>query len=298
MNEKIKSKWLRTNEPIEIYLTDSVKPKFNFNLQEKKIINKLQIIADKEINIKQDPQIPHNTNQTLTEYDIDWSKIIGYDDIKTVISSVLSTNSKKKTHLLIAGSAGTSKTVFLKVIESNLKRFGKNVHYLDSSTLSSSGVIEYLFCHDVDYLALDEIDKLEKPHQATFLNLLESGILQETKHKRIRKKEYPNLVTIATANYLDKLMHPLLTRFLVLEIPEYTKDQFFKISQALLTQQYGKTKEIALYITQKIWDIYTIKRKQKPNMRQCVQVGNISKNDKKQIDIIINTLDKYSKVYE
>lgn len=295
----IKSKWLKTNEPIEVYLTDSSKPKFNFSMQEKKILNKLQIIADKEINIKQDPHNPQYTNQSqqLTEYDIDWSKIIGYDDIKTVISSVLSTQSKKKTHLLIAGAAGTSKTIFLKVIEENLKRFGKNVHYLDSSTLSSSGVIEYLFSHDVEYLALDEIDKLEKPHQATFLNLLESGILQETKHKRIRKKEYFNLVTIATANYIEKLMHPLLTRFLVLEIPEYSKDQFFKISQALLTEQYGKTKEIALYITQNIWDLYKIKRKQIPNMRQCVQVATISGNNQKQIDVIIKTLDKYSKVF-
>lgn len=298
MSRQIKTKWLRTNEPIELFITDSSKPKFNFNQVEKKILNKLQIIADKEITINTNPQNPQITNQQLTEYDIDWTKIIGYDDIKTVISSVLSTQSKKKTHLLIAGSAGTSKTVFLKVIESNLKRFNKNVHYLDSSTLSSSGVIEYLFSNDVNYLCLDEIDKLEKPHQATFLNLLESGILQETKHKRIRKKEYPNLVTIATANYLDKLMHPLLTRFLVLEIPEYTKDQFFKISQTLLTQQYGKTEEIAKYITSRIWDIYTIKRKQKPNMRQCVQVSAISGNNKKQIDVIIDTLDKYSKVYE
>lgn len=296
--DKLKTKWIQTNEPIELILTDSSKPNFNtYNKQEKIIFDKLKIIADKEIILKP-TQITEIKNNVDSTFNIDWNKIIGYDDIKIVINNVLSTNSKKKTHLLIGGKAGTSKTIFLKVIEANLKQFGKNVHYLDVSTLSSSGVIEYLFKNDVQYLLLDEIDKLERIHQSVFLNLLESGILQETKHNRIRKKEFHDLIALATANYLDKLLEPLLTRFLVLEIPEYTKEQFFKISIELLVSQYGKTKEIAEYITTKIWNIWTTKRHKNPNMRQCVQVANISGNDKKQIDIIINTLDKFSKSYD
>ena len=184
--EKIKTRWIRTNEPLEIIINNGKNPLSNFSVKEKAIINKLQIIADQQITLKTNQQIKSEITQS--KFNIDWSKIIGYDDIKTVISSVISSNSNKKTHLLIAGSAGTSKTVFLKVLEANLKQQNKNVHYLDSTTLSSSGVIEYLFSNDVDYCLLDEIDKLEKSHQGTFLNLLESGILQETKHKRIRKK--------------------------------------------------------------------------------------------------------------
>jgi hypothetical protein len=64
---------------------------------------------------------------------------------------------------------------FLKTIESSLLTQGYNVHYLDATALSSSGIIEYMFTNDV-YCLLDELDKLEKEHQSVFLNLLETVI--------------------------------------------------------------------------------------------------------------------------
>jgi ubiquitin-protein ligase len=103
---------------------------------------------------------------------------------------------------------------------------------------------------------------------------------------------------LATANYIDKLMVPLLARFLVLNIPEYTKEQFFEISIELLQKQYAKTWNIAQYITSEVWRIYTEIRHENPNMRQCVQVAVITENDKKQIDRIIKGLTTYSKKYE
>jgi ATP-dependent Lon protease, bacterial type len=204
----------------------------------------------------------------------------------------------KKIHVLVVGAAGTSKTIFLKVIEENLKNQGYNVHYLDATTLTSSGVIEYMFNHDIDYLLLDELDKLLKEHQATFLNLLESGILQETKFKRIRKKDMSSTIAICTGNYIDKIMEPLKTRFLVLNIPKYTKQEFYEISQKLLMSQYGKNKEIAYYITDQIWKIFTEKRQEDPNMRQAVQVACLSENNKESVDPILQTLEQYSLKFE
>jgi AAA domain (dynein-related subfamily) len=182
----------------------------------------------------------------------------------------------------------------VKTIESSLLAHGYNVHYLDATTLSSSGVIEYMFTHDVTHCLLDELDKLEKEHQSVFLNLLETGILQETKHKRIRKKEMKDIVVIATGNYIDKIMFPLVTRFLTLNIPKYTKDQFYDISIKLLTSQYGKTHDIAYYIVDQIWNIYTEKRNEEPNMRQCVQVASLTDNTKESIDPILQGIVTYS----
>ncbi|WP_411753328.1 AAA family ATPase [Serratia sp. (in: enterobacteria)] len=274
---KINKKWLRTSSPIEVFITDGNKLNFYQNKNYVSLSNKknVDIVESKNISIN-------------------WDKIIGYTEIKAVITSALNTTSKKKTHILIIGSAGTSKTVFLKVLEENLLTQKNDVHYLDSTTLSSSGVIDYMFNNDVRYCLLDEIDKLEKIHQNTFLNLLESGILQETKSKKIRKKSMKDTIVIATGNYKEKLIEPLLTRFLVMDIPKYTKDQFFKISVKLLTEQYNKEKSIAEYITKEIWRVYTEKRNIEPNMRQCVQVATLTGNDKHHIDMIISALDKYS----
>lgn len=229
---------------------------------------------------------------------IDWSKIIGYEPIKFAITQTLNSKSKKKTHMLIVGAAGTSKTVFLNVIEENLKKQNLNVHYLDATTLTSSGVIQYLFDNDIEFALIDEIDKLEKEHQRTFLNLLESGLLQETKFKRIRRKEMKNTIFIATGNYIEKIMHPLLTRFMTFKIPEYTKEEFHTIGVQLLSQQYDKTPDIAYYIVSQIWNIYTEIRHEKPNLRYARDVANLSDNDKSTIDPLLEAQKKYSQNYE
>ncbi len=228
---------------------------------------------------------------------IDWSKIIGYDSIKSILDRTLNpeTQGKKRIHILLCGSPGTSKTVFLLTILDGLKKLGLNAHYLDATTLSSSGVLEYMFTNDMDYCLLDELDKLDKEHQATFLNTLENGILQETKHKRIRRKEMKNCLFIVTANYRDKILEPLFTRMLTLLIPKYTKEQFYAIGTQLLSQQYSKTKDIAYYITDQVWKIYTERRHEEPNLRVARDIAILTNNDKAVIDPVLQGVTEYSK---
>jgi len=227
---------------------------------------------------------------------VDWSDVIGYEEIKSVINRAINVDSgTKPTHLLICGAPGTSKTVFLKTTEASLIEQSQNVHYIDTTTMSSSGVIQYLFENEVKYLLLDEIDKLELEHQRVFLNLLESGVLQETKSKKIRKKSMKQTTIIATGNYMDKIMEPLLTRFMTFEIPKYTKEQFYDIGQKLLISKYKKTKEIAFYIVDSVWNIYTTKRHKEPNLRYARDVAGLTNNDKAVIDPILNAITKYSR---
>jgi hypothetical protein len=229
---------------------------------------------------------------------IDWSKIIGYDDIKHMISAALNNLHKKKTHIMLCGSPGTSKTVFLLTIQESLKDQGIESHYLDATTLSSSGVIDYMFNHDMNFALIDELDKCKKEHQAVFLNCLETGILQETKNKKIRRKEMKNCVFIITANYKDKILEPLFTRMLPLLIPEYTKAEFYNIGTQLLHKQYGKTKEIAHYIVDQVYTIFTHKRKEKPNMRYARDIALLTTNEKSNIDPILRGITTYSIQYD
>ena len=112
--------------------------------------------------------------------------------------------------------------------------------------------------------------------------MLESGILQETKSgigktrgDRIRKKEMQNTLFIATGNYIDKIMHPLLTRFMTFKIPEYKEEEFYAIGIKAIMEQYEKTKEIARYIVTQIWNIYTNIRHEKPNLRYARDIANL-----------------------
>ena len=131
--------------------------------------------------------------------------------------------------------------------------------------------------------------------QATFLNNLENGILQETKHKRIRRKDMRNCLFIITANYQDKILKPLFTRMLTLLIPKYRKEQFYAIGTQLLSEQYGKTKDIAYYITDQVWRIYTGRRHEEPNLRVARDVAILTNNDKAVIDPILEGITTYSK---
>jgi KaiC/GvpD/RAD55 family RecA-like ATPase len=249
-------------------------------------------------------KLKSNYKQLDGNIKIDWSKIIGYDEIKHIIDAALNNIQKKKTHIMLCGAPGTSKTVFLLTILESLKANGLNGHYLDATTLSSSGVIEYMFTHDMDFALIDELDKLKKEHQATFLNTLETGMLMETKgsinknNPKIRQKDMKNCIFIITANYQDKILQPLFTRMLTLLIPEYTRDQFYEIGVKLLNEQYGKTKEIAFYIVDSIYKIYTEQRKEKPNLRYARDVAILTNNDKKNIDPILQGITTYSKRYD
>ena len=175
-------------------------------------------------------------NKTSGNIIIDWSEVFGYEPIKYVMSQAINSKNAKKTHILICGAAGTSKTVFLLTVKESLEKQGVKCHYLDATTMSSSGVIEYLFQNDIDnsIVEIDELDKLKKEHQSVFLNMLETGTLQETKNKKIRSKPTNSVLCFATGNYIDKILDPLKTRFMTFEIPKYTQEEFFNIGIKLL----------------------------------------------------------------
>lgn len=251
------------------------------------------------INQEQTQQEQKSYNNNISKMKINWSRVIGYEEIKHIIDAALANSNRKKTHILIVGAAGTSKTVFLKTIEASLIQNKFNVHYLDATTLSSAGVIQYLFDNDVKFALIDELDKLEKEHQKVFLNMLESGVLQETKGKKngIRKKDMKDTIFICTGNYIEKIMYPLLTRFLALNIPEYTEKQFYEIGIKLLVEQYNKTKESATYIVDNIYKIYKNVRREKPNLRNCVQVATLTDNNINNINPILQGITNYSTRY-
>ena len=72
--------------------------------------------------------------------------------------------------------------------------------------------------------------------QTALLHLMESGIISETKFNKTRQMELTSWV-FATANSCNKIIEPLLSRFAILEIPEYTREEFTEIALVRLKKE-------------------------------------------------------------
>ena len=66
-------------------------------------------------------------------------------------------------------------------------------------------------------------------HQEGLLSMMERGEFTTTK-VRNTKRVKANMVIFATSNSTERLSKPLLSRFTVFEIPEYTYEEFKAIS--------------------------------------------------------------------
>jgi Holliday junction DNA helicase RuvB len=58
---------------------------------------------------------------------------------------------------------------------------------------------------------------------------METGIISETKINKTRQIQLTSWV-FATTNSCEKLIEPLLSRFIILEVPEYSFEEFIDIA--------------------------------------------------------------------
>jgi MoxR-like ATPase len=153
-----------------------------------------------------DPLYDHKQTEKTKLFD----KILGYDGIKRTF--VRSLTSKEPVHILLVGPPGQAKTLFLRCIQ---ERFGEKKAFLTvGGNASKSGMIDILFDMRPKYLLIDEIEHLKPDYQTTLLSLMETGILTQTMHKRIRQAHLKTWV-FATSNGTKKLSEPLLSRFML-----------------------------------------------------------------------------------
>src|SRR2546421_3733398 len=97
-------------------------------------------------------------------------------------------------------------------------------------------MVDYLFENKPKYLLIDEIDKMPAKDQTFLLNLMETGILTETKHKKTRTATNVKTWVFTTINNAEKIMVPLQSRFFVVKLEPYTYEQFYQIILQTLTR--------------------------------------------------------------
>jgi ATP-dependent Lon protease len=89
----------------------------------------------------------------------------------------------------------------------------------------------------------------------------------------------------ATANSCDKIIQPLLSRFAILEIPEYTFEELTEIALTRLAREIIY-KPIALSIAEKVWHESDSK-----DIRDVIKVGRLASSSK-EVSFVFKMLKK------
>lgn len=192
--------------------------------------------------------------------------IVGHENTKNILNLAL--QSDKPVSILLVGPPGVAKTELILKI---LNQYRNKSYFTVGSQSTKAGMIDYLFEKRPKILVVDELETMPKSDQVVLLGLTQNGILAETKIKKTRQTQLDCSV-FATANSTKKILPPLLTRFVVLEIKEYTRPEFMEICVGMLTRDEGQDETTALFIASQVYD-----RLAKPTPRDCVKIARMYK---------------------
>lgn len=207
-----------------------------------------------------------------------FNNIVGYNDVKKLFRMSLS--SEKPVHVLLVGPPASAKTLFmLECIKLERSFFTLGSHS------TKSGMIDYLFKDRPRYLIVDEIEHMPMKDQTALLSLMETGIIAETKYQKTRNTQMKTWV-FATSNGTERMLTPLLSRFIVLHFKQYRYENFREIAVHILAQE-GISSEIATACADAVW----LKMKSK-DIRDCIKIGRLAKM-KEDVDWIASTLKNY-----
>ena len=207
-----------------------------------------------------------------------FESIVGYSDVKRLFQ--LSLSSEKPVHLLLVGPPASAKTLFM--VE--CMRLERSYFTLGSHS-TKSGMIDYLFDKRPRYLIVDEIEHMPAKDQTALLSLMETGILAETKFQKTRNTHLKTWV-FATSNATDRMLTPLLSRFVVLHFKQYSFGSFQEVCTHILGRE-GVTPDVAAEIAEAVWT----KLKSK-DIRDCIKIGRLAKT-KEDVKWIVQTLRAY-----
>jgi Holliday junction DNA helicase RuvB len=204
--------------------------------------------------------------------------IIGYDDIKRLFRMAI--NANDPVHILLIGPPASAKTLFMRTLTQL-----QNSYFTDGDNSTKAGMIDYIFNNEPKYLLIDEIDKMSTKDQTFLLNLMETGIVSETKHGKTRTIHMKTWV-FASSNNITNITRPLKSRFFPIKFKPYTYEQFYEITVKVLKRQ-NINEEIAKATANAVW-----KRIKSGDIRSCIRIARMAKSVQ-DIDFITETFLKY-----
>ena len=223
------------------------------------------------------------SGQKLSPEEKVFSGIVGYSDIKKLL--LKSVVSKDPVSILLTGPPSSSKTIFLLEMLEGLD----NAYFIDAIGVSGPGVMNHLFSNNTKYLLIDEIDKMKRIDQAVLLNVMETGILSETKLKGKSRQKNMKLWIFASSNDVERLSKPLRSRFMELQLEEYTYEEFIEIVRRLLKKGYHLDADLSQKIAYRVWNEMKSK-----DIRDAIKIAKLAKSSS-DVDWLVEVQMKYGR---
>jgi MoxR-like ATPase len=202
----------------------------------------------------------------------------GMDDVKYVLDQSIKrqhdtrvTGQDLRIHVLLAGPPGVSKSLLLLEAEKEIPE-DRRVFVLGSQ-VSKAGLRERLLSNpNVDFILIDELDKMGKEDYDVLLSLMETGRIAVLKHK-MQRDEKVMATVLATANYLERIPVELLDRFLLLYVESYDSQDFVRVASRLLVERGKLERAQAEEVARLCWE-YGYR-----SIRDVVRVANFAQGD-------------------
>src|SRR5204862_4589604 len=158
-----------------------------------------------------------------------FSNIEGLDDIKELMVRAL--ESPERAHTLLVGPPACAKSLFMLKIQNGMQY---EVYFAEGAATTKAGIQKFIAENPhKEIIIIDEIDKMPIKDQEGLLTMMERGEFTTTKVRNTQTVK-ANMVIFATSNSAERLSKPLLSRFTIFEIPEYTYEEFEAISVRII----------------------------------------------------------------
>jgi len=145
---------------------------------------------------------------------------------------------------------------------------------------------DYLIECKPKYLLIDELDKLSLRDYAVLLSLCETGRVVEVLYGR-RREAMLKTIVFAAANRRRDIPPEVLSRFEVLEFPEYTREEFIRVCVGVLQRREGVEEERAWRIAKAVCD-----RLDSRDVREAIRIARLT-DDREEVDEVVETLRRY-----
>ena len=216
----------------------------------------------------------------LNNEDKIFNNIYSRGEIKQIILMAL--RAEQPVHVLLTGAPGCGKTQFLE----NIKGYYKDKAYFTIGAHSTkAGMLNYLFEKRPRFLLIDEIEHMPAKDQAVLLSLMQSQIISETKYRKTRQTQLTCSV-FATSNSTKKMLDPLLSRFVIINVEKYSYEEFKEIAMKVLTERENVEDEnLAMTIIYEVWK----KSSDNANIRDVIKIARLAEN-MNDVDLVSRTI--------
>ena len=208
-----------------------------------------------------------------------FENIYGLKKEKQVLMMAL--KAEKPCHVLLVGPPGIGKTeLVLSIYNANRNK----AYFTYGGHSTKAGMVDQLFHDRPRILVVDELETMSAHDQVSLLGLCENGILAETKITKTRQTQM-NVWVFATSNCTKRILPPLLSRFIVVNLKRPARDEFIDIGKRMLIGKEGIDPTIALYIASQVYD-----KKKNADLRDVIKIARASNGELMKINLLINIM--------